>query len=199
MVLGEVEGLLLRAPGPSVVRRTVDVEAAGVLLLALAAAVEVRLTALHELLLVRELLVERVGLDTALAALALPADRLPALLGGPPGVRRRIAARVAHENLGALSRHYDILLFVLHLIDLLLHSWLVAAHRLVRHELLLVQVRVGGGVLLLLGIALAHEVLLTVGLILAQVLVLRVPAVLARVLYVLVLAAAGVVGLRVHR
>ena len=91
----------------------------------------------------------------------------------------------------SLSGHDHVLLLVLHLVDLLLHILLVAIYRLVRHELLFVQVCVRSRVLLLLlRVALVYKALLSALLVLVHVLILRVATVLARVLHVLVLAIA---------
>lgn len=129
VVLIQVERLLLRRSDRSC--GAVDVET-GILFLGLAACLEVGLAVLNELLLVRELLVEHVGLDRTFATLALPSDGLAAFLGGPAGVVRRVVVRVAHYYLRVLAAlHHHVLLLVLHLVDLFLHVLLVAVHRLV--------------------------------------------------------------------
>lgn len=99
--------------------------------------------------------------------MTLPADRLTALLRSPTGLGRRIGVA---RHLATMPGHVDVLLLVLHLVDLLLHVLLLTGALDVLHDLF-VHVPLGSRKLLRLCVALVHKALLSVLLlILVQVL-----------------------------
>jgi hypothetical protein len=129
-------------------------------------------------------------------------------------VGRRIRIRIGHDHLVIRALHKHILLFILHLVDLLLHVLVVRIDGLPLHELLLfvcVAVRVVGGSAwrwLLSGGLVRSRLRLSSSkslprwkslraiLILANVPILRMSTVLARVLYILILTI--IIRLRIH-
>jgi len=172
------------------------------------------LTILNKLLLVWQFLIQHIRSNIAFASLTLSADGLAAFLGCSARMGGRICIWISNYHLVVCSLHENILLFILHLLDLLLHVLVVRIDSLPLHELLLfvgVAVWVVGSgpwrwllrgglvrsrLLLSCSISLPSWKSLRSILILANMPVLRMSTVLASVLYILILTI--IIRLRIH-